>query len=152
MKSRIVPTAEQFVGWVKEQTGCNDGPHVEAIQRVTGNKRGDPWCSSFVTFVLDIAYRGKNPMKRTASCDVLLEDARAKGWLVKTPEAGDLFLVMNPKNAKDAVHVGIVTAVGKTTLSTIEGNTSGDGRREGWGVFARKRNPSGLMFIRLPKE
>lgn len=150
MKNRIVPTAEQFVGWVKEQTGCNDGPHVEAIQRVTGNKKGDPWCSSFVTFVLDIAYRGKNPMKRTASCDVLLEDARAKGWLVETPEVGDLFLVM--KNPKDAVHVGIVSAVGKAGIKTIEGNTAGDGRREGWGVFARQRKVTGLAFIRLPKE
>jgi len=149
MKTRVVPTAEQFVGWVKEATGMNDGPHVEAIQRVTGNKRGDPWCASFSTFVLDIAYRGKNPLARSASCDVLLEDARKKGWLVTTPEVGDLFLVM--RNPKDAVHVGIVTAVNKTKISTIEGNSNAGGSREGWGVVARMRNSAGLSFIRLPE-
>lgn len=150
MKSRVVSTAEQFVGWVKEATGMNDGPWVEAFQRVTGNKRGDAWCASFATAVLDIAYRGKNPLARSASCDVLLEDARKKGWLKDTPETGDLFLVM--KNPKDAVHVGIVAEVKKTTISSVEGNTNSDGAREGWGVFTRTRKIAGLTFIRLPKE
>lgn len=149
MKSRVGATAEQFVGWVKEASGQNDGPHVEAIQRVTGNSKGAPWCASFVTFVLDIAYRGKNPLKRSASCDVLLEDARAKGWLKDTPEVGDVFLIM--KTPTDAVHTGVVTAVGKVSVRTIEGNTNEGGSRDGWGVFARQRKIAGMKFIRLPE-
>lgn len=150
MKSRVVPTAEQFIGWVKEATKMNDGPWVEAIQRVTGNKKGDPWCASFVTFVLDIAFRGKNPLVRTASCDVMLEFARKQGWLTDKPQPGDVFLVM--KTPTDAVHTGVVVSVGKTSVKTCEGNTNEGGSRDGWGVFLRERRMGSLKFIRIPAE
>lgn len=150
MKSRVGPTAEQFVGWVTEATKMNDGPWVEAILRVTGNVKGDPWCAAFVTFCLDIAYRGKNPLVRSASCDVLLRDATKKGWLTDAPAPGDVFLVM--KTPTDAVHTGFVTAVGKVSVKTCEGNTNPGGSRDGWGVFLRERRIEGLKFIRLPES
>lgn len=150
MRDRIVPVAEQFVGWVREATNHNDGPWVEAIQRVTGNRKGDAWCASFVTFVLDIAYRGKNPLVRSASCDALLAYAKAKGWLVTQPLPGDVFLVM--KTSTDAVHTGIVRGVGRATVATVEGNSNDDGSRDGWGVVKRPaRKIAGLTFVRLPE-
>lgn len=148
MKARVVSTAEQFVGWVKEATRANDGPWVEAVQRVTGNKRGDPWCASFVAFVLGIAYRGKNPLPATASCDRLLQFARTQGIVTTEPEPGDVFLVLKTPN--DAVHTGFVTAVSPLEVKTVEGNTNEDGGRDGWGVFARKRRRDRLTFVRLP--
>ena len=148
MKAQIVPVAELFVGWVRETTGKNDGPWVEAIQRTTGNKKGDPWCASFVNWVLDIAYRDMNPLPATASCDVLLEFARKNQLLTSTPQPGDVFLVMKTKN--DAIHTGIVTEVKADTVKTIEGNTNRDGAREGNGVWARERARAGLLFIRVP--
>lgn len=144
----MIPVAEHFVGWVKEATRANDGPWVEAILRVTGNKKGDPWCASFVTFVLDIAYRGKNPLARSASCDVLLAHARERGWFTTEPAPGDVFLVM--RRPDDAVHTGFVSGVGTGVVRTIEGNTNDGGSRDGWGVFARERKRDGLTFIRLP--
>ena len=147
-KSQIVPVAELFVGWVREVTGKNDGPWVEAIQRTTGNKKGDPWCASFVNWVLDIAYRDMNPLPATASCDVLLEFARKNQLLTSTPQPGDVFLVMRTKN--DAIHTGIVTEVKADTVKTIEGNTNREGAREGNGVWARERQRAGLLFIRVP--
>lgn len=150
MRSRIAETAEQFVGWVREATNHNDGPWVEAIQRVTGNARGDPWCASAVTFVLDIAYRGRNPLKRTASCDLMLADARAKGWVVDEPAANDIGFVM--RTPTDAVHVFIVRAAGRTAVPTFEGNSNDDGAREGWGFVKRlARKKAGCIFIRLPE-
>lgn len=148
MKSQVVPVAELFVGWVRETTGKNDGPWVEAIQRTTGNKKGDPWCASFVNWVLDIAYRDMNPLPATASCDVLLEFARKNQLLTSTPQPGDVFLVMKTKN--DAIHTGIVTEVKADTVKTIEGNTNREGAREGNGVWARERARAGLLFIRVP--
>jgi hypothetical protein len=148
MKSQVVPVAELFVGWVRETTGKNDGPWVEAIQRTTGNKKGDPWCASFVNWVLDIAYRDMNPLPATASCDVLLEFARKNQLLTSTPQPGDVFLVMRTKN--DAIHTGIVTEVKADTVKTIEGNTNREGAREGNGVWARERARAGLLFIRVP--
>ena len=148
MKSQVVPVAELFVGWVRETTGKNDGPWVEAIQRTTGNKKGDPWCASFVNWVLDIAYRDMNPLPATASCDVLLEFARKNQLLTNTPQPGDVFLVMRTKN--DAIHTGIVTEVKADTVKTIEGTTNREGAREGNGVWARERQRAGLLFIRVP--
>jgi len=148
MRSRIVPVAQLFVGWVREATNHNDGPWVEAILRLVGQAKGAPWCAAFVTMVLDIAYRGANPLPRTASCDVLLEAARTRGWLQSAPEVGDLFLVM--RRPADAVHVGVVTAVAPLAVRTIEGNTNTDGSREGWGVCARERARKGLQFVRIP--
>lgn len=148
MKSQIVPVAQLFVGWVRETTGKNDGPWVEAIQRTTGNKKGDPWCASFVNFVLDIAYKDLNPLPCTASCDVLLEYAGRNKLLTTTPEPGDIFLVI--KTRSDAIHTGIVTAVEASRVHTIEGNTNREGAREGNGVWARIRDRKNLQFIKLP--
>ena len=147
MKAKVVSVAELFVGWVREATNANDGPWVEAIQRTTGNRRGDAWCASFVNFVLQIAYAGKNPLPATASCDVILEFGRKHNRIVETPEPGDIFLVM--RNPNDAVHTGIVTRVTDTTVHTIEGNTNNGGGREGWGVLARERRKAPLLFVRV---
>jgi len=148
VKAQVVPIAQLFVGWVKEASGANDGRWVEAIQRTTGNKKGDAWCASFVSFVLDIAFSGRNPLPTTASCDVLLETARAQGRLTDTPEPGDVFLVL--KSRDDAVHTGIVSRVTEQTVATLEGNTNSGGSRDGWGVFARERRRASLAFIRVP--
>lgn len=149
MKSQVVPVAELFVGWVRETTGRNDGPWVEAIQRTTGNKKGDAWCASFVNFILDIAYKDLNPLPCTASCDVLLEFARKNNLLTTTPQPGDVFLVMKTKN--DATHTGIITDVLPDRIKTIEGNTNRQGAREGNGVWRRERLRAGLLFIRVPE-
>ena len=148
MKSKIVPVAELFVGWVRETTGANDGPWVEAIQRTTGNKKGDAWCASFVNFVIDISFKDQNPLPCTASCDVLLEFARKHNLLTTDPIPGDVFLVM--KTPADATHTGIVAEVGKDSIKTIEGNTNREGAREGNGVWARNRQRAGLLFINVP--
>lgn len=147
MKSRVVIVAELLVGWVKEATGANDGPWVEAIQRTTGNKKGDAWCASFVNFVLQLAFAGRSPLPVTASCDVLLEFARAHNRFTTDPEPGDIFLVM--RTGTDAVHTGIVSRATSGAVQTIEGNTNGGGSRDGWGVFARERPRAGLLFIRV---
>lgn len=147
MKAKVVPVAELFVGWLKEASGANDGPWVEAVQRTTGNRRGDPWCASWVNFVLQIAYAGRSPLPATASCDVLLEWGRKHGRIVETPEPGDVFLVM--RTPTDAVHTGFVTRETPTTVHTLEGNTNAGGSREGWGVFARERRKAPLLFVRV---
>ena len=143
-----MPTAQLFTGWVTEATNHNDGRWVEAILRLVGQTKGAPWCAAFVCLVLDIAYQGKNPLPKTASCDVLLKFARQKGWLFDAPEVGDVFLLMKTKT--DAVHTGIVTATKAGAIKTAEGNTNAGGSRDGWGVFARERLTKGLAFLRIP--
>lgn len=126
------------LGIAEEPPGSNAGNEIEAIQRFTGNRKGDPWCASAVAFVGGSMLESAWPVPKTASCDVILEWARAKGRLVDRPSFGALFLVM--KSDKDATHVGAVEAVNPDgSFKTIEGNAADPTKpatREGVGAFA----------------
>lgn len=151
-----VPAIARQFRFVRESPpGSNAGRWVEAIQCLGGATKGDPWCACYVSLVLAIAYQGQAPLPYTASCDVLLEHARAKGWLRDKPSVGDVFLVM--KNAHDAVHTGIVENVSAAAFKTWEGNASDPAKpatREGWGVFQRTRalEPGKYLFIHYDRE
>jgi hypothetical protein len=103
--------------------------------QVTGLGPGYPWCAAFVAHVGKSALGAKWPLPLTAGCAVLGDFAKSRGLLVETPEVGDVFLVYFP-SLKRYAHTGFVLGLNG---STIEGNTSGGGSREGWGVFARSR-------------
>lgn len=124
---------------VRELVGrTNDGYMVRAIQQATGTRPPDPWCASFVAYVGRGVLGARWPLPPTASCDVLLEVARTKGWLGETPERGDVFLVL--RSDADAVHTGFVTGVdAERRFRTLEGNSNGGGSREGDGVYRLTR-------------
>lgn len=133
----VLARARQFL-FVREN-GANAGRWVEAIQRIGGTVKGQPWCACFVCLVVGIWLDGKLPFPFTASCDNLLEWARANKVLFDDPEPGDIFLVM--KSANDAEHTGLVTeGITATHFGSIEGNASDPKQppsREGFGVFER---------------
>jgi hypothetical protein len=141
--------------FVREVGGQNKGVWVNTIQKVTGNGDGDSWCASFVSLVLGIAYEGKSPLPRTASCDVILEHARDNGWLSDTPDVGDVFLCM--KSPTDAYHTGFVAKVLADRVETIEGNSNDEGSANGdrackrEGDRARKLSPGKLQFVKYPR-
>jgi hypothetical protein len=154
-----VQVAEQLA-FVREATNHNDGAWVEALLRVVGCKKGDPWCAAFVSVCLQIAHAGHNPLPMTASCEELHQFGRLHGLLVDAPQAGDVFLVLTP--AGHAHHTGFCTGPAVDgRVPTIEGNTNVDGSRDGWGVFRRSRalnsspgaspGSSRLVFLR-PSE
>lgn len=138
----VVLAVARLLLWVREATNHNDGPPVEAIQKSTGNKRGDPWCASVIYFVGRVLnWLGLRwPLPKTASCDELLRWAREQGVLMEGPNAvpvrGDVGLVM--RTAEDAIHAFFVDGVG-TPFKTIEGNTNPGGGRDGYGMFERER-------------
>lgn len=123
----VLDIARQL-NYVKELPG-NKGQRVEGIQHWCGGAAGDSWCAGWATFVLDIAYKGLAPVKRTMGCDAILEAARTDKLLTDKPAVGDLYLRLKSKH--DAHHVGFVTDVSRWdkegVLGTISGNTSKDG-------------------------
>lgn len=140
----------EALGFVKEATNHNDGAWVEAILRVVECKKGDPWCCALVSFCLQIAHRGTNPLPMTASCHALYQFAQRHGLLVDDPQRGDVFVILNANGR--AHHTGFCrdrAAHGR--VPTQEGNTTLDGSREGWGNLARSRalGPT-LKIIRIP--
>lgn len=150
----VIALARKFTH-VRERGGQNRGVWVQTIQQFTGNKPPDSWCASFVSLVLGIAFEGKSPVPRTASCDVILETARASGWLTETPSVGDVFLCL--KSPTDAHHTGFVSKVLTGAVETIEGNSNADGSDNGDGVYertgphARRLNPAKLVFVHYPR-
>ena len=138
--------------YIREATDQNDGARVEAIQRWGGGKKGDSWCAFFATMVLDVFYEGAAPIKRTGSCDDILQQAQKNGWLQELPHVGDLYLYL--KSPTDAHHVGIVTDVNTEGFLGLSGNTSEDGLSSNGDRVAErslKLRPGHTVFVRYPK-
>ncbi|MCC7196365.1 MAG: hypothetical protein IT356_12500 [Gemmatimonadaceae bacterium] len=141
-----VLAAARALRFVREEpVGSNAGQAVEAMLKLTGLGKGQPWCAAFLALVGDAALGARWPLPLTASCVALGTFATAKGCLLTTPAVGDVFLLWYPKLNRFA-HTGLVTG---DAGQTIEGNTSGGGSREGWGVFERTRTwDARTRFIR----
>lgn len=123
----------------KNGMGTNTGRWVEAIQRIGGTVKGQPWCACFVCAVLGLVHGGKLPFPYTASCDHILDWAKKNDRVIDRPEPGCLFLLLRSND--DAVHVGFVSddIVGRK-FGTLEGNASDPEQpatRDGFGVFER---------------
>jgi hypothetical protein len=145
---------------VKEAAGRNNwGRFVEAILKCVGLLGGQPWCAALVYYVGRGMLGLRWPLRKTGSCDLLLEQARALGILHDTPQRGDVFLRMKSKH--DAVHTGFVDEVdaGGWTheargrgFRVLHGNTNGAGSRDGDGVeegrLGAATDPYKYHFIR----
>lgn len=145
MSTRLVLTvAYTFDGWT-EIGGNNRGQAVERFLKHVALEPGQPWCAAWVAYVgyygcYDYATKKSYwPLPKTGGCAYLGDVAKGKSVLVAMPEPGDVFLVYFP-SLKRFAHTGFcVSANTDGSWVTIEGNTSGGGSREGWGVFERTR-------------
>lgn len=144
--SQFVRVALNEVG-IREQTP-NWSSQIERYWQATwypdGAKNREPWCAAFVCWCFAQAAK-QFPVKFK-----LPEDPKAYGfekWAdsvglkrTKNPfidqvKAGDI-LVFNFS------HIGICTQRGRSTVFTVEGNTNGEGEREGDGVYRKTRSIS----------
>ena len=93
-----------------------------------GNYQAQYWCACFVHWCFYKAYGLSASQKLLLqsffiNCDVMANLANKSGCLFSSPKVGDVVLFY--KSSKGYYHTGIVTAVSSTTITTIEGNTSG---------------------------
>lgn len=138
------------INFIRETDGANRGAWVEFLQRFSHGVPGDSWCADFVSFCVDVAYRGKVPIVRSGSTIALLNDAKMKGLVVTQPQADDLYFFVRADGTPH--HVGIVTEI--HPLTGIAGNTSASGASSnGTGVFEHPLtvDPALVAFVRLPK-
>lgn len=131
---------------VREASGRNDGPEVERYLAHVGLGAGHPWCAAFVSYHLD-GCGVNNPRSAWSPAFALQKD---QVWTprkaFRSPRPGDVFSVWFGSLGRVG-HVGFVTGVQGAYITTVEGNTSGPGSRDGDGVYARRRQLSKLHAI-----
>lgn len=133
---------------VRERSNRNDGSRVEEYLAYTGNKKGDPWCASFVCWALAKAGIA-NP--RSAWSPALFPARRLvwkNSWPQKKerPQSGDVFGIWFNSRGRIA-HCGFIAVWGPSQVITVEGNTNESGSREGDGVYRKRRLKNSLYAV-----
>ncbi|MCA0428340.1 MAG: hypothetical protein LCH37_12985 [Bacteroidetes bacterium] len=136
---------------VTELTGNNDGPMVEAYQKVTGNKKGDAWCASFVAWSFA---QNKLPVHGNAMAASWFR----KPFLVWTQRDGERSFdklagfrancgSIYFAKLKRIGHIFFIEDRRGGYVVTVEGNTNNGMSREGVGVFSLKRRIRNIYSI-----
>jgi hypothetical protein len=144
--------AESQVGVMEK--GFNAGPQVEAYQRSSGNRRGEPWCASFVTWCYKLL-KLKVPKGSGAAANwfppekVIYRRGGVARQLIKKGDCAG-FAYSNGIH-----HIGLIQSWNDDFVITIEGNTGGGNgvQREGDGVhrMRRLRTQIALVSAWVPK-
>jgi CHAP domain len=137
--------------FVREQ-GYNAGQGVVDFLRYVGLEPGQPWCASFVSYVLEKTLPGQKTLK-SGGCAIFGEWAAAQGCLKTVPLAGDVFLIYHESLGRFG-HTGFVLSVNADgSYVTIEGNAADPKKpasRDGNGVYRGRVRTAGPKdrFIR----
>jgi hypothetical protein len=142
------------IGLEELPKGSNLGPALQKFFEaddliVEGKTNGYPWCAAAVsfwvqTYLKECGVSGVKP-PRIAAVALFPDWAELnKLSISKTPKPNDIVIFQ-------ISHIGVVESVAGDIVTCIEGNTNGDGSREGYGVFRKQRQLSFCkQFIRLP--
>lgn len=123
------------------ETSRNSGPRVDEYLSSVGLGPGYAWCAAFVHWCAAQARPagGDNPCPRTAGA-LKLWDMVPPRCIDVSPESGRVFVL---DHGHGLGHVGIVEeVVGDGTIVTVEGNTNGEGSREGDRVARHRWAPA----------
>jgi len=127
-RNTLISIARSQIG-VREATGRNDGPQVEAYLHTTGLPPGHPWCAAFISWVFK---RGGYAAPRTAWAPALFPKSRQ----TQQPQPADV-LGLYSATAKRIVHAGLVERRQHHWVISIEGNTQHNGHD---GVYRKWRH------------
>lgn len=131
---------------VRELTGNNDGPEVEAYLKAIGLGKGYAWCMAFVVWCYDQAAKQlgvHNPLIRTGGCMKQWNETTCKKVKPQDLQPGDIAIM---DLGGGFGHTFIVTNRRAGVVDTIEGNTNNNGSANGDGVYARSRAISGKII------
>jgi len=124
---------------VREKTGKNDGPEVEAYLKSTNLGPGFAWCAAFVKWCFDqinhsVPITAWSPTAHNSKNIVYFRNR-----FEKQPQQGDVFTLYYPNKGRIG-HTGFYDKMNNESMvQTVEGNTNGAGSREGDGVYIKFR-------------
>lgn len=136
----ISQIAQSYIG--QDEIAGNKGfidPIFESKMKAVGFYKGAPWCGFFARLVWKEA--GQDLSILSASSKKTIDLATEAGNWHSEPVAGAIVVWAHFKNGKrqSIGHIGIVTSVAGDKYSTVEGNTTEKGGREGLTVAIRNR-------------
>ena len=151
LAEEIVRLATKEIG-VQEVNGTNSGKRVKEYQAATSlGGTGWPWCAAFICFIVraamaNLSIKETEKFKRptTASAWEFEAWSRAQDKTTNTKKPHDGDIVAGDIVVFTFSHIGIATGSPDRSgfVPTIEGNTDGEGSREGGAVLAKKRHVS----------
>lgn len=122
---------------VREATGRNDGPQVEAYLKSVGLGKGYSWCAAFVKTGL-IHCNVPNTINGWAPTALSWLIIYQNGHFAEAPEPGDVFGIYSYSKRR-IIHVGFFHRLQGKSIKTVEGNTNNAGSSNGDGVYERLR-------------
>ena len=134
----MVQIAQSQLGVVEGPEGSNNG-NITDYGKFMGMD-GQPWCASFVSWVMDKTFNGDKTARNkalrgspSAAVSELWDNFKRAGAMTNDPQPGDIVIFKNGSS-----HTGLVETVNGKQISTLEGNTgsSNEFNRNG-GVVAR---------------
>ena len=152
-RARVLSVASGEIG-VREKTGNNDGPRVEAYLKSAGASVGDPYCAAFVWWVTREALGSASPYPRSAWSPDMVAGGTNNISQARPADTFGIYFA----DKKRIAHTGFVERREGSFLITIEANTTNSAAigsaadREagkGGGVY-RKRRP--ISTIRTVKS
>lgn len=118
---------EKIVNKAKEHLGYIEGPNNDTMFGDWSGSPKQPWCASFVSYVLRNAGVSKETVPLFVSCtkgfNKFVEMGRATREHI-TPKAGDIIFFIWKQGEFTPDHVGLVEKVEDGVVHTIEGNRS----------------------------
>jgi hypothetical protein len=152
MISELVKIAQSQVG-IRE-SGSNSGLDIRKYQAATGLKPDNwPWCAAFICWSVK-EWLADPLVEEWLGLKVMTPEqwrpktARAYGFLPWAKDRPKTTSILRPEDRAEPgdivfytfSHVGLVVSAKDGVLHTIEGNTNGEGSREGDGVYAKTRS------------
>jgi hypothetical protein len=127
----LIRRAQMELG-VREKTGNNDGPRVEAYLRSVGLHAGDPYCAAFISYLFQME-NYKAP--KSGWCPDLFPSSRLARSTLPGNVIGIYYI-----DKKRIAHVGLIEEMDGEWCLSIEANTNVAGSREGDGVYRKRRH------------
>lgn len=134
---------------VREATGHNDGVQVEKFLHNVGLTKGFPWCAAFVkTCLIEAGVQSANKINGMAlSCENKKHFILTNRKQLEEPRAGDVGTLYYTNLGRIGHTFFFDHSVNSTVYGSIEGNTNGEGSREGDGVYRKKRSINATYSI-----
>ena len=125
---------------VREATGKNDGPQVEAYLKTVGLGKGYAWCAAFVKWCLNKAGISNTLNGMALSAHNKNNLVYHQKRFIKAVQPGDVFTLYYAHLGRIG-HTGFIDKqVNSSIYESVEGNTNEAGSREGDGVYKKKRS------------